>query len=77
MESATLFSKKLFTNTAKAIEFINEHHENFYLNYDGKLIRFDKIIFETSRFWIDVYCMVNSERKVSIGWSLSEIQVRV
>ncbi len=76
-QSAAAFSRSMFAWTQKAIDFINDNHERFCLLYDGKPIRFDKIVPVVSNYGIDVVVYINSTRWVSIDWSLKDIVVRV
>lgn len=76
-ESARIFSNKLFADTRKAIDFVNEHHENFQILIDNKRINFDKIVIVESRFGIDVFVHITSTRSVSIDWSLKDIVLKI
>lgn len=76
-QSAISFSQSLFSWTQAAIDFINEHHERFCVLYDGKPMRFDKIVVVTSQYWIDVIVYINATKSVSIDWSLKDIVIRV
>lgn len=76
-QSAAAFSRSMFAWTQKAIDFINDNRERFYLLYEGKHVRFDKIVPVVSQYGIDVVVYINSTRPVSIDWSLKDIVVRV